>query len=73
MWIVNILAKILGGIILSMPYNLFLFLIDYGIYRIRHKEKPEGYDDMFLNICISNFILISVCILLLDKTNWISG
>lgn len=71
MW--NILLKILGAFIISMLYNLFLFLINYGIYRIRHKDEPKEYDDMFWNICISNFILISICILLLDKTNWITG
>lgn len=72
MWLVDIILKVGAGFFISLLWNLFLYLIDYGVYRLRHKDEPKEHDDMFQNICIANFILISIYILITERVNWVT-
>ena len=74
MWtfIANILIRVLIALVLSMPYNLGVFIINLGLYKIKKEEQPKNYNDVFFITCISNFIMLFICILIFDKTNYLT-
>jgi hypothetical protein len=71
MWtfIANILIRLLEAFVLSIPWNLGVFIINLGLYKIKKEGQPNNYEDVFWITCISNFIMIFIVLLFFDKTN----
>lgn len=71
MWtfIANILIRLLEAFALSIPWNLGVFIINLGLYKIKNEEQPNNYENIFWITCISNFIMIFIFLLIFDKTN----
>lgn len=53
-----VLNKLFVAFVGSIFYTLFSFFITYGLYKIRNKELPTNYEEIFSYSLITNFIMI---------------